>query len=346
MDDRFRSDELHFTGADLGRRSNRNKYAYQSDSESTASEEDSEDNGTANMQVALRGKEDLLYEKALARIRRAQELGKKSVELSKSELEALQRKQQKDADKQVKSKQKERKKSGQKAKKSSKKENRKDSKRIELPLEQYDNLIDSRRPPGMLVTGKSGQQSFAPVGYQQPLPITLPRGSKSSSRNTSSSNLNRKSPEMTRRGERRHSKPPSPRSPDSVRSLPDDPNWMPPRARSSSTLSGAPYYADPNHPYQYQTYSPPMPQIPPQYSSTARRIVSNPQPSSRERQPRYEGSDDRYDEPRRRRRHSPSESSSSSDDGSDAGVHVDLSSPYDGRGNDYRSISDPRGGRK
>ena len=328
---------MHFTGADLGRLTKRKSRNYHSESEASYSDEESKVGGEDhNMQVALRDKEDMLVEKAMSRIRRAQELGKKNVKLSQEEMEALQRKQQKDAARQGQPKLKDRRRSGQNSKKPTKKENKKE-RRVEIPLGQYEG---ERRAPGMLVTTTSGQQSYAPSGYQPPMPASQ-KGSRFGSRNASSQSLSRRSPEQTRRGERRNSKPPSPRSPDSSsRSLPDDPNWMP-RPRSSSALAGAPYYPDPNPPYQYQAYSPPLPQIPAQYGTPSRRIVSNPQTASRDRLPRYEGLANREPSPpRRRRRASPSESSSSSDDGSDAGVQVDIVSPYDGRGYDYRSMSE------
>ena len=92
----FASDELHFTGADLGRSDHRRqKYTYSDESEHSDDVEN-DDEGAGNMQVALREKEDVLVERALARIRRAQELGRNDVQLTPPEKEALERKMQKD----------------------------------------------------------------------------------------------------------------------------------------------------------------------------------------------------------------------------------------------------------
>ena len=340
MGGNFRSDELHFTGADLGRLSRRKDYAYSSDSDgSSESNSGSENVGTgSNTQLVLRDKEDTLVEKALARIRRAQELGKNNVKLSQAELDALQRKRKKDAERQAQ-KDKERARSGKTSKKSSKKE-KPNERRISIPIAEYEDSSRSNLSPGMLVTTSSGRQKFAPIGYPTPVPTASSKSSRSGSRNPSLQNLTRRSPEQTRRPERRGSKPPSPHSPSSsTRSLPDDPNWMP-RPRSSSVLSGPQHYGHPNYPYHYQGHSPPLPQMPAQYDANSRRIVSNPQPSTRDRLPRYEGLSAHPEASRSRRRATPSESDSDSDDDSDQGVSVDIVSAHDGRGYDIRQVSE------
>ena len=347
LDRNFRGDELHFTGADLGRLSKRKEYIYHSDSDRSDSGDESDlTENLHNTQLALRDKEEMLVETAMSRIKRAQELGKRNVKLSQPELNALKRKQQKDAELQAQAKRKERRRSSQLKPKKPQGKERVQEQRIEVPIAQYGFDSNPRRPPGMLITASSGEQSYAPLGYQPPIAISQLRSSRPGSRNTSSQSLLKQSPELPRRGERRASKPPSPRSPDSSsRSLPDDPNWMP-RPRSSSALTGAPYYPESNYPYPYQAHTP---RIPAQYGSASRGIASSPQTSSRDRLPRYDGLGTREASPRRHRRLSPNDPSSSSDDSSDAGVRVNV--PYDGRNMDHRSVSegtskDRRGGRR
>ena len=90
----FTSDELTFTGADLGahmRSRQREVYEYDSD---TSDEAHRVFSGTTGgmMQLALKDKEELLVQKALERIRRAQALGRTNVKLSQPELDALERK--------------------------------------------------------------------------------------------------------------------------------------------------------------------------------------------------------------------------------------------------------------
>lgn len=89
---RYGSDELRFTGIDMGGRRSRNKYAYQhsdddnslTDSDSQATDNDSEDDIRAEMERAL-------VESALARIRKARARGKQDVKLNKGEVAALER---------------------------------------------------------------------------------------------------------------------------------------------------------------------------------------------------------------------------------------------------------------
>ncbi|KAG8525491.1 uncharacterized protein KY384_009135 [Bacidia gigantensis] len=357
LDRKFKSDELHFTGADLGGVSKRRrKIAYDSDSGTSSDSNDDIENAIEgrNMQVALRDKdfrdkEDMLVEKALQRIQRAQELGKKNVKLSQREIEALQRRDQK-VGKQTAAKQ-----SSKSAKKPVKNEKSRDRKQS-LPLHQYDDRqpSNSRMPPGILVPSGNGYYTHTAIGYDQPTPLPVQVSSRSGSRNTSSHNLSRASPENLRRGERQSPKPQSPRSPPSnasSRSLPDDPNWEP-RPRSASALSGSQYYPT-TQPYMYQTYSPPLPQIPSSPGTSSRRIVSNPSPSSRDRLPRYEGLDARSKRERSpQTRPGRNMDVSSSDDDGDEGVQVDILPGYDGRGYDaVRPVGesgarDRRGGRR
>ena len=97
---RFHSDELRFTGIDLGgagSRRRRAKTAYDEDSDiSDVSTEGEYDIGPSieygqDMQLMLREKEDLLVEQALDRMRRARELGKTKVKLTRAQIDALER---------------------------------------------------------------------------------------------------------------------------------------------------------------------------------------------------------------------------------------------------------------
>ncbi|KAH8675924.1 hypothetical protein BX600DRAFT_508116 [Xylariales sp. PMI_506] len=95
---RFISDNLQFTGIDLGdvRRSRRRAYAYHpsgdeveddSTEETEESSEEESEGGTGDSDE----KEDALVQSALSRIRRAQERGKQEVKLNRKELAALER---------------------------------------------------------------------------------------------------------------------------------------------------------------------------------------------------------------------------------------------------------------
>lgn len=89
---RFASDELQFTGIDLGNRDTRRrrkKSAYDEDSDDP--EDEDYIPGSEDMQLMLREKEDLLVERALERMRRARELGKTNVKLTRAEIDALER---------------------------------------------------------------------------------------------------------------------------------------------------------------------------------------------------------------------------------------------------------------
>ena len=104
------------------------------------------------MQIALRDKEDILVEKALQRIRRAQELGKTNVRLSKSEIEALQRKREKDSRRAAQPKQQKRDRaSGISVKPAKKEKVRERRSNVELARLDAEAASSSRRPPGMVV---------------------------------------------------------------------------------------------------------------------------------------------------------------------------------------------------
>ena len=97
---RHRSDELRFTGIDLGAgmvRRRRSGEVYNHDFTPSEDEDEYEyDMQTGlirrpEMQVAFREKEEMLVERALDRIARARALGKPNVKLSRAEIDALER---------------------------------------------------------------------------------------------------------------------------------------------------------------------------------------------------------------------------------------------------------------
>ncbi|OAP62215.1 hypothetical protein AYL99_04418 [Fonsecaea erecta] len=95
---RFRSDELHFTGIDLGGGVVRRRRSGDSfGNDLTPSDDEDEDDPSSrlirrsDMQMAYREKEDMLVQRALERIARARALGKPNVKLSRAEIDALKR---------------------------------------------------------------------------------------------------------------------------------------------------------------------------------------------------------------------------------------------------------------
>jgi hypothetical protein len=97
---RFVSDELQFTGIDIGAarpRRRRTINAYEEDSYDSGDSDEDEysaspsDELGLDVQLILREKEDLLVEQALERMRRARELGKTNVKLTRAQIDALER---------------------------------------------------------------------------------------------------------------------------------------------------------------------------------------------------------------------------------------------------------------
>ena len=345
----FDSDELRFTGADLGRvrRTSRESYTTNSSDISDISygEDQEYEERKNNMQLALRDKElrdkeEILVQKALERIRRAQMLGKTNVSLSQPEIEALERKNRKDA--------------AQSSKKSSKGDLRSTDRRRKTsgPLAIKDKPPTKKKskgqiskndkdrppsprgaaPPGLLLQDRESA-AFAPFGYYP----EHPDSSRTSSRNASSSSLQQTSSRSSHHN--RNSLTPTEAAnyspPLSRRQLPDDPTWAP-RPRSSSSTYGYPIlpeqYAPSGHPYS--AYSPPpMPIIPAQYHQpglggrriisapsemghtlpTARRSMIDPSPLQRHRSAEETGT---------------TEESESEDDSNGEGVQVDVPLGY------------------
>ena len=310
----------------------------------TSSESSGDDYGSdreagGTMQIALRDKEELLVQKALERIRRAQMLGRTNVKLTQPELDALERKRRKDeaesARKKLEMRNVDRRRSSGRSRDASReqKSSRTKSKGY-FPAYDGESSSSSRRgtPPGILFPGPAGLPAYSPLGYYPATTTSQGGSSRSGSRSASSHSLAQTSPHLPRAHRQRYSPGPDsaqpspvPHSPQSSRRLPDDPNWIP-RPRSASSVSGQPYPPD-----QYQAYSPPLPQISHQYSQ-GRRVVSSPQPDAQYPRIRGEPQARSSDPSSLRREHSrrstperdENEEGSASDDDDGDGVQVDV----------------------
>lgn len=341
----FYGDELHFTGADLGQRSRNRRTRGHGYSAGSSSDEE-EDDGTrgATTQLALRTKEDLLVERALERIRRAQMLGKANVKLSQRELDALERKRRKDDSKRRSSRldlrlDNRRRSSGKSNPVLKERGSQKKIKTASSPYDDIDGSPSLTAPPGIIMPGRDGP-SYGPLSYYPPV-LSQSRGSGGASpRSLSQQELNPQPPQPKPRSQSKRqssdsasSKPSGVLSaPTASRRLPDDPNWLP-RPRSSS--GHQPYPTDP-----YQQYSPPLPHMPLQYAPN-RRIVSGPpdvhypevqyldtRSVVAPNQPSAASSDPSLPRRERSTAQPPGNSESADDSGSSgSGVHVDVG-PY------------------
>lgn len=270
---RFASDPLHFTGIDLSS-SSRARRSYTYDTEESSSDSDiSEVEGTDALQIALRDKEEALVQSALARIRRAQEKGKREVKLNQDELDALEKRRKR---MQAAATTKHHKGSGGSGGSGSEKRRRSDRDRnlVTVPIAQPTSRKGKSKrleeiqphppgaanPPGMLVAGPDGL-AYAPIG-QYP-----PQGSRNSPtrpRPVSSGHSRGEPPPQlgypTGPSNRHYSdgmRPTSSSSSGSRRPLPDEQSWLPAHSRRSSVSSQSSVY---------QTSSGQLPPIPQQYS--------------------------------------------------------------------------------
>ena len=301
-DGRFVSDALHFTGTDLGPHVRRRRIYYDPKDGSESSDEKAEQQDESNsraLQLALRDKEEMLLQKALERIRRSQMLGKANVKLTQPELDAMERKKRLD---QAQGKTRgplvqsndTRRSIGRQAsaeKSAQLESDRRKSSSSRIPFNQAEGESDRAAavtPPGVIIRSADGTPMYAPIGYYPP-PAALAYGtssrpgSRSASAHSQRQQLTPPLPPTLQRAQKkryfsvpeRAVPPPTSRTstphapPPSGRILRDDPEWIH-RPRSAST--NQPHTTDP---FQYQTYSPPLPQIPPQYNH-GRRIVSGP----------------------------------------------------------------------
>ncbi|TVY59657.1 Prenylated Rab acceptor [Lachnellula suecica] len=279
---RFASDPLHFTGIDLSSTSReRRGYNYGLE-ESSSDSEMSEFEGTDALQVALRDKEEALVQSALARIRRAQEKGKRDVKLNQDELDALERRRKR---MQAAATIKPRKDSGSGS--GSEKRRRSDQHLITVPIaepssrkkgkskEVQPHPAAASNPPGMLVAGPDGLK-YAPIGYYPPQ-LASARNSPTRPRSATFSKRGEPPPQLaypTGPSVRHYSdgmRPTSSSSTSSRRPLPDEEGWQPGFSRRSSVSSQS------LDPFEYQTSSGHPPPIPQQYMQQGRRNVSGPE---------------------------------------------------------------------
>jgi hypothetical protein len=351
---RFYSDPLQFTGIDLASGSRARKgYAYDSDESEEDSEDAEEDEHTSALQVALRDKEEALVQSALARIRRAQEKGKREVKLNPEEIEALEKRRKR---MQSAATSKERKGSGSS---SGSERRRSDRDLVTVPIgpaepksrkrskakrpEELYQPQPAAAPPGLLVQGADGV-TYAPLGYY-PSQAGRSRDSPTRPRSATSSQLRGTPPPQfvayqpqTSRGFSDGNRPLSSSSTSSRRPLPDEEGWIPAHSRRSS-VSSQTHSVDP---FEYQISSEQPPPIPQQYiQAGGRRNVSGPPEvvySSVRRSPPvggYLATRGPASDPTLRRRSSRrDESSSEGEDDSDDlgnGVQVFVEEPESGR---------------
>jgi hypothetical protein len=287
---RFVSDEHRFAGVDP-RQGHAQDYDYDNTTESSENEDKSL--APANlMQVALRDKEEMLVQQALARIRRAQAKGKSNVKLTQPQLEALERKERSAAAAPIKSKKSNSKPGSERSKKAAARapvsalmlrEPSKGKKKSKSPPDLQDDTplySTGAMQPGFMAAELSGSVQYPPLGYYNQSAVRPPssRGKARSSLGPQQSGHVPVPPQYQHEYQRgRYSSMPegyipssssSPRTTPTRTPLPHEPGWKP-GSRRNSTARGSPQ--DPYQgidPFQYQTYAPPSPQ--PQYSSVRR----------------------------------------------------------------------------
>ncbi|EKD17252.1 uncharacterized protein L3040_008897 [Drepanopeziza brunnea f. sp. 'multigermtubi'] len=298
---RFYSDPLHFTGGDMASASRaRRSYAF-GDSEDSSESEDSEVAGTDAVQIALRDKEEALVQSALARIRRAQEKGKREVKLNQDELDALENRRKR---MQAAATAKAQKGSGSSG--GSDKEKRRRGDRISVPLAlaaaepvgRPSSLHSNKKgkgkstrsedspanPPGLLLPGADEHLAYTALGTY-PSQVQ-PQSTSRSSRSATTQQLrdsNNTVPYLNLTQGRHFSdgmQPASSYSNSSRRPLPDDADWHPSNSRPSSVASSHSqsqgFIVDP---FEYQVSSGTPPPVPHQYlqsQSQGRMNLSGP----------------------------------------------------------------------
>ena len=285
-EERFVSDSLRFTGVDLSTKQGaRRGYKFDdsgSDSDGSRSHSD-DDEYMSERQIALRDKEEALVQSALARIRRAQERGKKEVKLNPEEVEALERRRKR---RQSAATSKPRKGSASSGGSGSERRRRSDRALVTVPIvspetrRQSDRHQDHSPPrassggPGMVLEGVDGALSYAPIGHYPPATRNSPTRPRSS---TSLSQQPRHTPppHLSDHPQGRHyseeirptSSGASPRLP-----LPHEEGWEPSSRRSSVSSQG--YSRDP---FDYQTSTGYPPSLSAGYmQASGRRNVSGP----------------------------------------------------------------------
>lgn len=291
-ENRFTSDSLHFTGTDLV--SNRVRRSYIDESEGSSEDSDgSKVEGIDPSQMVFRDNEEELVQSALARIRRAQEKGKREVKLNQEELDALEKRRKR---MQAAATAKQRKGSGSSTGSGNEKK-RRGERTITIPLApaEPESRSSSRRSsrrskgkskrsddvpaPAFMVAGVDGLV-YAPTGSssQQPSPS---RNSTSRSRTSTNSQPTRGTPSpysgYPAPGNQRNLSDgvrPASSASNRSRAMPDEEGWAPANSRRSSGSSS--YIVDP---FEYQVSSDAPPPIPHQYTQPqpGRHTVSSSQ---------------------------------------------------------------------
>ncbi|TVY41554.1 Prenylated Rab acceptor [Lachnellula occidentalis] len=294
---RFASDPLHFTGIDLSS-SSRARRSYTYDTEESSSDSSiSEVEGTDALQIALRDKEEALVQSALARIRRAQEKGKREVKLNQDELDALEKRRKR---MQAAATTRHRKGSGSSGSGNEKRRRGdRDRNLVTVPIAQPSSRKGKSKrleeiqphppaaanPPGTLVAGPDGL-AYAPIG-QYP-----PQGSRNSPNRqrpvSSGHSRGEPPPQMgypTGPSNRHYSdgiRPTSSSSSSARRPLPDEQSWLPANSRRSSVSSQSSVYqtspVQPPMPQQYSRHNGSGPEI--AYSSLRRSLPETKYPAA------------------------------------------------------------------
>ena len=238
--------------------------------------------GTNALQIAMRDKEEALVQSALARIRRAQEKGKREVKLNQDELDALEKRRKR---MQAAATTMDRKGNGSGS--GSERKRRDNRQLVALPLAEPTNHKrgKSRRsgnatpptgaaPPGMLIHGLDGP-TYAPLGYYPPQ-AGGSRNSPTRPRSATTQQLRAAPPQYAYQqvSSRHYSegmRPTSSSSNGSRRPLPDEEDWHPVHSRRGSVSSG------PIDPFEYQVDSGHPPPIPQQYMSSRRNVSGPPE---------------------------------------------------------------------
>lgn len=245
-----------------------NGYDYESELSDGAEfdlDDDADSTVAYAVQLAMRDKEEMLVEKALERIRRAQMLGKKNVKLSQEELDALERRRKGITN------------------------NKKGMVAVPIgspgratandrrPKSRESVSRTSPRTSGASESRRSSQGQYPPTEFSG-VPLRPPNGIYTSMSNspTSSSSRPRTPTMQSLRPQPSANSPmhqttymqryPSEREPPFARALPDDPQWVP-RQRSQSNVLPYPPYD--NFGYLHQQYGP-MP-VDPRYASLPSR---------------------------------------------------------------------------
>jgi hypothetical protein len=235
------------------------------------------------VQLALRDKEDMLVEKALERIRRAQMLGKKNVRLSQEELDALDRRRKQTAS---------------------------NTKKVSMSKATgFTRQLDGKRrksgESSKLSPAERRRSSQEQYLLDDPMAYASNRPSSSSSRprtptmqslrpqSSANSPLSMHAPAYGQRfPDRDPLQPASPRDFPYMRALPDDPQWAPRQRSSSNTapypenlIYGQPYGLDPRLNYSRRYgHGMPYPGYPP--------VSEEPRIGSSGRQTRPESSEE------------------------------------------------------